>query len=166
MCRGLTASGGSQKAGGTFSASTALWPTAGRCTTIRAAHHNYWRWVREGENANEGKPTPELCCWSRACLAACGEGCAEDSGHAALRVGKRQGCGEEAVSLVIGSRRCRLSAVIRGFRDYSRFSRSQGRLAQCRNVSSSLPLGRLIANVTRSLLSFGVDRLYDRWLAS
>src|SRR2546428_706232 len=106
MCRGLTSSGGSQEAGGTFSASTARWPTAGPCTTIRAGHHDYWRRVREGENANEGKATPELCRWSRACFTPCGEGCAEDCAHvrhAALRVGKRQGCGEEAVRLVIGS---------------------------------------------------------------
>jgi len=102
MCRGLTSSGGSQEAGGTFSASTGLWPTAGLCTTIRAVHHDYWRKVREGENANEGKATTELCRWSRPCLASCGKGCSEDCAHvrhAALRVGKRQGCGEEAVRL-------------------------------------------------------------------
>ena len=102
MCRGLTSSGGSQEAGGTFSASTGLWPTAGLCTTIRAVHHDYWRRVREGENANEGKATTELCRWSRPCLASCGKGCSEDCAHvrhAALCVGKRQGCGEEAVRL-------------------------------------------------------------------
>ena len=102
MCRGLTSLGGSEGAGGTFSASTAFWPTAGRCRTIRAVHPDYWRKVREGENANEGKPTAELCRRSRACLAPCGEGCAEDCAyvrHAALRVGKRQGCGDEAVRL-------------------------------------------------------------------
>ena len=44
----LTSSGGSQEAGGTFSASTGLWPTAGLCTTIQAVHHDYWRKVREG----------------------------------------------------------------------------------------------------------------------
>src|SRR5260370_11479682 len=82
-----------QEAGGTFSASTCPVPTAGLCTTIRALHHDYWRKVREGENANEGKPTTEFCRWSRACLAPRGEGCAEDCAHvwhAALRVGKRQ----------------------------------------------------------------------------
>src|ERR1700730_11606897 len=81
MCRGLTSSGGSQEAGGTFSASTGLWPTAGLCTTIRAVHHDYWRKVREGENANEGKATTELCRWSRPCLASCGKGCSEDCAH-------------------------------------------------------------------------------------
>jgi len=91
---------GSQEGGETFSASTARWPTAGPCTTIRAGHQDYWRRVREGENANEGKATTELCRWSRQCLASCGKGCSEDCAHvrhAALRVGKRQGCGEEAV---------------------------------------------------------------------
>jgi hypothetical protein len=58
MCRGLTSSGGSQEAGGIFSASTGLWPTAGLCTTIRAVHHDYWRKVREGENANEERRRP------------------------------------------------------------------------------------------------------------
>src|SRR5882762_9201953 len=81
----------------------------GPCTTITGEK------VREGENTNEGKPTPELCRWSRACLAPCGEGCAEDCAHvrhAALCVGKRQGCGEEAVRLVIGSRwRCMMLLV-------------------------------------------------------
>src|SRR5438105_365355 len=79
-----------------------------RCTTIRAAHPDYWRKGREGENANQGKTAGELCCWSRACLTPCGAGCAEDCAHvrhAALCVGKRQGCGEEAVTLVAGSRR-------------------------------------------------------------
>src|SRR6266853_243778 len=50
----------------------------------------------------KGKSTTELCRWSRACLASCGKGCSEDCAHvrhAALRVGKRQGCGEEAVRL-------------------------------------------------------------------
>jgi len=32
--------GGSQEAGGAFSASTGPWPTAGLCTTIRAVHHD------------------------------------------------------------------------------------------------------------------------------
>jgi hypothetical protein len=69
-----------------------------------ALRHDCWRKARESENANanEGKPTTELCRWSRACLAPCGEGCSEDCAHvrhAALRVGKRQGCGEEAVRL-------------------------------------------------------------------
>lgn len=91
-----------RSAGGTFSASTGLWPIAGLCMTIRAVHHDYWRKVREGENANEGKATTELCRWSRPCLASCGKGCSEDCAHvrhAALRVGKRQGRGEEAVRL-------------------------------------------------------------------
>ena len=64
---------------------------------------------------NEGKPTTELCRRSRACLAPCGEGCSEDCAHvrhAALRVGKRQGRGEEAVRLkpenvAVRHRRCR-----------------------------------------------------------
>ena len=57
--------------------------------------------VRQGGH-DEGKPTTELCRWSRACLAPCGEGCSEDCAHvrhAALRVEKRQGRGEEAVRL-------------------------------------------------------------------
>ena len=72
---------GSQEGGETFSASTARWPTAGPCTTIRAGHQDYWRRVREGENANEGKATPELCRWSRACFTPCGKGCSEDCAH-------------------------------------------------------------------------------------
>src|SRR6266853_415753 len=50
----------------------------------------------------KGKATTELCRWSRQWLASCGKGCSEDCAHvrhAALRVGKRQGCGEEAVRL-------------------------------------------------------------------
>src|SRR5258706_5634255 len=60
------------------------------------------RRIRDDEYAKKAKPIAELCRWSRTRLARCRESCAEDRAHvrhAALRVGKRQGCGEEAVRL-------------------------------------------------------------------
>src|SRR5256885_6294452 len=78
------------------SISAAIWFL--RVATVRAS----------GSFVAPSQATPELCRWSRACLALCGAGCAEDCvhvRHAALCVGKRQGCGEEAVTLVAGSRR-------------------------------------------------------------
>jgi len=70
------------------------------CTTILAVHPGSWRGVHEGEDANQGKSITELCCRRRTRLASRGKGCAQDRAHvwhAALRLGGREGSGEEAV---------------------------------------------------------------------
>lgn len=69
-------------------------------TINRTAHHDYWRKDRESQDASK-RPSSELCCGSRAGLAPCGEGCAEDCAHvwhAAVRVGKREDRGDKAVT--------------------------------------------------------------------
>ena len=69
MFRKLTFFAGSKEAGKIFSAPTAYWPTAMRCTTIRDARRDYWRKVDEAENASEASTATELRCWCGACLA-------------------------------------------------------------------------------------------------
>src|SRR6516225_6359540 len=99
-CRGVRLFEGSQEAGRTLSGYISLWLTAGLCTTILAVHPGSWRGVHEGEDANQGKSITELCCRRRTRLASRGKGCAQDRAHvwhAALRLGGREGSGEEAV---------------------------------------------------------------------
>ena len=83
-----------------FSASTARWPTAGRCMTIRDARRNCWRKIDEAESASEANPTAELCCWCGACLTPRSKGRAEncaDVRHADLRLGKWQSRRQKAM---------------------------------------------------------------------
>src|ERR1700756_2753731 len=100
-CRGVMLFEDSQEAGRTLREYKSLWPIAGLCTTILAVGHSSWRRVHEGEDASQGKSIPELCCGRRTRLASRGKGCAQDRPHvwhAALRLGGREGRGEEAVS--------------------------------------------------------------------
>ena len=82
------------------SVSTARWLIAGLCMTTRSANQNLWRRVHEHQGSKPLAPGARVCSWRRACIASRCEGRSKGGAHvryAAVRLGRRQSGGQEAV---------------------------------------------------------------------